>query len=233
MIDLGQDDKKMADFSLPSFLQMLEQEGANCTLTVAADHKSGAFFFKEGKLIDADYEDKAGMEAVYTLLSLRNPSFTLNPPQDRMKRINQPLARILLHTEEKDQQEDKEILPTEAKAVQGVPLFKQLIAKIVEIPSIKHYYLLDRKGKTIVRSSENQQLCNFIFYSLMTSLQMRKSLQVRGPQSIQIVMEDDEVLLILPGAGMIIGMLLNAKACIPDITSKIRTALRSPARKEK
>ena len=229
MIDLPQDDKKMMGFSLPSFLQMLESERASCTLTVTSAESSGKFFFQEGKLIDAGYQDKAGLHAVHALLALKNPTFNVGQPQDRMERITHPLARILLHSDGKDQQN----LPNETIAVKGVPLFRKLITKIIASPSIKHYYLLDRKGKTIVRSSENQQRCNFIFYSIMSSLQVRKSLGVRGPQHIQIIMEDDEVLLILPGAGIIIGLLLSAKASIPDIISKIRTTLRSPAKKEK
>ena len=44
--------------SLPSFLQMLEQERKSCTLIVNSEGRSGSFYFEDGELIDAVFDDR-------------------------------------------------------------------------------------------------------------------------------------------------------------------------------
>jgi hypothetical protein len=231
MIDPGQTDQKFLGVSLPSFLQLLEHEHSSCTLTVTSGERSGNFFFREGRLIDAGCEDKAGMEAVHVLLALRNPAFRVSALQDRMTRVNQSLARILLHAsmaEEGSPPPPAELpLPDAAKTH---PLLRRLVAEIMAVPEIRHYYLFNRQGKIVVRSSDNRQICNFIAYAVMSSLQMRQSLgcEVRGPHRIQVSLGTGESLLILPGVGLVVALLLDSKASAQAIASRIRAALRPP-----
>ena len=77
----------------------------------------------------------------------------------------------------------------------------------------------------VTQSSKNQKIGDFITYCIVSGIQIRKSLDVRGPHRIRLEMENDEVLLILPGAGMIIGLLLDEYASIQDITARLRPAL--------
>lgn len=223
--------------SLPSFLQLLEQERTSCTLTVSAGRRNGSFFFREGRLTDAVCEGKAGMEAVHLLMALDAPAFHVIAPQDRMTRISQSLSRILLHASAAADGEHR-VLPEEpplSEAVKAHPLLRRLVTEIMSIPEIRHYYLFNRQGKTVARSSDNRQICAFISYAVMSSLQMRQSLgdKVRGPQSIQAELATGELLLILPGAGLIIGLLTDGQASLPKISASIRAALlRVPERKE-
>jgi hypothetical protein len=226
---MPQVDQDFHGVSLPSLLQMLEQEQVSCTLTVSNNQRNGKFFFHEGQLIDAIFEDKAGLKAVSALLLLEHPSFQVLAAEDRMVRIKKSLARILLHASTGQEGVDNE----EAEPKHDNPHVQKLLTDILANPEIKHYYLLNRKGKVLARSSDNAHICNFISYALMSALQVRNSLgpEVKGPHSIQVVMETDEVLLLLPGAGMIIGLLLNEEAAIPGIIRKIRASL-GPPKKE-
>lgn len=221
--------------SLPSFLQLLEQERTSCTLAVSVGSRSGSFFFQEGRLTDAVCEGKAGMDAVHLLMALDAPAFQVSAPQDRMTRISQSLSRILLHASVDG---ERRVLPEEpplTEAVKAHPLLRRLVTEIMSIPEIRHYYLFNRQGKTVARSSDNRQICAFISYAVMSSLQMRQSLgdKVRGPQSIQAELATGELLLILPGAGLIIGLLADGKAPVAKISTSVRAALlRVPERKE-
>jgi hypothetical protein len=223
--------------SLASFLQLLEQERTSCTLAVSAGSRSGSFFFREGRLIDAVCEGKAGMAAVRLLLAMQGPSFRVAAPEDRMERVTQPLARILLHGPAADN--GGAALPggeaVIAEAVKAHPLLLRLIAEIMDLPAVRHYYLLNQKGKMIARSSDNRQLCNFISYAVMSSLQMRQSLggEVRGPHRIETALESGGTLLILPGSGLIIGLLLDRQAAVQEIAACVRAALRPQPEKER
>jgi len=227
-----QADGHIGGVSLASFLQMLEQERKNCTLKVASGNVRGSFFFEEGDLIDAECEDVVGQEAVYALLSLENPTFKVTDVEDRLHRITQPLAHLLLNAatriDEKKHEDGVNIMasgPAGAANVQANPAVKRVVETIMDISGVKHYYLLNRQGKMVTQSSKNQKIGDFITYCIVSGIQIRKSLDVRGPHRIRLEMENDEVLLILPGAGMIIGLLLDEYASIQDITARLRPAL--------
>lgn len=218
--------------SLASFLQMLEQERKSCTLRVASGKVSGSFFFEEGDLIDAECEDVVGQEAVYILLSIENPTFKVTEVEDRLHRITQPLAHLLLNAaaridEKKHENGTMKMQNGAAGAanIQAKPALKRLIETIVDIAGVKHYYLLNRQGKMIIQSSKNQKIGDFITYCIVSGIQIRKSLDVKGPHRIRLVMENNDVLLILPGAGMIVGLLLDEHASIADVTARLRPAL--------
>ncbi len=226
------EDGHIGGVSLASFLQMLEQERKNCTLIVASGKVSGSLYFEEGDLIDAECEDVVGQEAVYILLSLENPTFKVTEAEDRLHRITQPLAHLLLNAATRiDEERDKDgSMKTQnntpgAANVQANPALKKLIQTIIDIAGVKHYYLLNRQGKMITQSSKNQKIGDFITYCIISGIQIRKSLDAKGPHRIRLVMENNEVLLILPGAGMIIGLLLDEHASISDVTARLRPAL--------
>jgi hypothetical protein len=234
---MAQTDNRQADghiggVSLASFLQMLEQERKSCTLRVASGDVSGSFYFEEGDLIDAECEDIGGQEAVYILLALENPTFNVTDAEDRLHRITQPLAHLLLNAATRiDELNEEEAAPKMASkqggsvSAQANPALKKLIDTIVDIAGVKHYYLLNRQGKMITQSSKNQKIGDFITYCIVSGIQIRKSLDVRGPHRIKLVMNNGDILLVLPGAGMIIGLLLDEHASIADVTSRLRPAL--------
>ncbi len=229
---MAQTQGQIGGVSLASFLQMLEQERKSCTLQVISEDKNGNFFFEEGNLIDASCGDTVGHDAVYKLLSIKNPTFNVTEAQDRLHRIAQPLAHILLNAstridEEKFDQGKKKITPTLPSSIseKANPSLKRLIETIINIAGVKHYYLLNRQGKVITQSSKNKKIGDFITYCIVSGIQIRKSLQVKGPHRIRLVMENNDVLLILPGSGIIIGLLLDENASIADVTSRLRPAL--------
>ncbi len=224
--------------SLPSFLQMLEQERKSCTLVVSSGERTGSFYFEDGDLIDAVYQDQLGLEAAHSILLWDHPSFTVGMPDDRMRRIELPLAHILLDSakrmdEEKDDveesQRDWKGFQQDDSVIQSNPTLRQLIQTITEIPNIRHYYFLDRQGKLIIQSSRKQNLGDFITFCIVSGIQMRKILDAKGPNRIHLKLESGDVLLIVPGAGMIIGLLLEEHASVDEVTEKLRPAL---ARKE-
>ena len=77
----------------------------------------------------------------------------------------------------------------------------------------------------IAQSSKNQKIGDFITYCSVSGIQIRKSLDAKGLHRIRLVMDNNDVLLILPGAGMIIGLLLHEHASIADVTARLRPAL--------
>jgi predicted regulator of Ras-like GTPase activity (Roadblock/LC7/MglB family) len=107
------------------------------------------------------------------------------------------------------------------------PAAERVLAGIADIPSVKQYYLLSRKGTLIAQSQKNKRCSRFIAYSVKSGLRLRKSMGCRGPYSIQMVSENGDVLLILPGANMIIGLLLDQQASIPEVTADIHRLLRA------
>jgi len=229
---------RLGGVSLASFLQMLEQEKKSCTLVVHARDKSGSFYFDEGNLIDAECEGVVGMDAAHRLLAWRNPSFRVEAPEDRLRRIDQPLAHLLLNAAKRQDEEEitaeqsvtgNELNPLEAPGVKNNPTLQRLLATIVSLAEVKHYYLLSRQGKMLVQSSKNKKMPDFITYCVVSGIQMRKALDAKGPHRIRLVLENGDILLIIPGAGMIIGLLLDQDASVSEITAKLRPALSRPA----
>jgi hypothetical protein len=213
--------------SLSAFLQMLEQERTSCTVTVAAEHGgTGHFFFRAGKLIDADWDGKAGLKAAHDLLALQKTDFSVSAAEDRMARINQPLAKILMQTDAPMEV----MLPGEesfAEEVKDNARLRHLLTELTAMPTVKHYCLLNRKGKLAACSTENVQFSNLISYTVMCSLQVRKGLgsDAKGPSRIQMLLRSGDALLIQPGAGMIIGLMADGKTRLPELSAKIRALL--------
>jgi len=226
---------RIGGVSLASFLQMLEQERKTCTLVVESEDRSGRLYFNDGDLIDAECGEEVGQEAVYTLLTWQGPSFRVTEGEDRLQRITLPLAHILLQaaTRQDELQADKErevqapVLtnPLETPAVRNNPSLRRLVETILSIPEVRHFYLLNRQGKMITQSSKNTKIPDFITYSVVSGIQIRKALQVKGPHRIQLNLENGDMLLVFPGAGMIIGLQLSGKASVSSVTAKLRPVL--------
>jgi len=232
------DDKasgRIGGVSLASFLQMLEQERKSCILVVESDEQSGRLYFDEGDLIDAECGGDVGREAVYMLLTWDAPSFRVTEPEDRLRRITQPLAHLLLNAATlQDEREAEEKIkekqaapasPLEAPGVKNNPALRRLLETIISIPEVRHYYLLNRQGKMIAQSSKNTKIPDFITYTVVSGIQMRKALDVKGPHRIQLILDNGEVLLVFPGAGMIIGLQLNGEDSVSEVTARIRSVL--------
>jgi len=230
----GEQGVGLGGVSLSSFLQMLEQERKSCTLIVNSEGREGRFYFDRGDLMDAQFADEVGERAVYTILSWDRPTFLVIAPEDRMHRIQLPLAHILLNfakikDEDGHSAESDDVsaltLPGEDAAVLANPALKRLVQSIVAISGIKHYFLLNRQGQVITQSSRTLKLGDFITYCIVSGIQMRKALDVKGPNRIQLVMESGETLLIFPGAGMIIGLLLDELASVNEVADLLRPVL--------
>ncbi len=231
--------------SLASFLQMLEQERKSCTLVVNCEDRSGCFFFDGGVLVDACCDDQVGEEAAFSLLAWSNPSFSVTDPEDRLQRIRQPLAHLLLaaatrHDERKfeEQQQGQQATGTAGPArqeeeerprvmadIQGNAVLRRLVESIIAIPSVKHYYILNRQGKVITQSSRNRKVGDFITYCVVSGIQMRKVLNVKGPHRIHMVLDNGDSMLIVPGGGMIIGLLLDENGSAAEVTAGLRQAI--------
>lgn len=221
--------------SLPSFLQMLEQERKSCTLTVSAEGRTGYFYFEDGELIDAVSGEQLGMDAAHSILLWSNPTFTVAMPEDRMRRIHRPLAHILLDSakrmdEERCDEEEPQSAPQEYQLddsiIRSDPVLQKLVETISAIPGVRHFYFLDRQGKVIAQSSRKQKLGDFITYCIVSGIQMRKILNAKGPNRIHLNLGNGETLLIIPGAGMIIGLLLDEFAAVDDVAEQLRPALK-------
>lgn len=231
----GQGGAGLGGVSLSSFLQMLEQDRKSCTLIVNSEGREGRFYFEHGELMDAQFAEEVGERAVYMILSWSHPTFNVTGPEDRMHRIRLPLAHILLNFAKK---KDEEGHPAEEDAgstqpfredaaVLADPAVKRLIQTIVGIAGVKHYYLLNRQGQVITQSSRTLKLGDFITYCIVSGIQMRKVLGARGPNRIQLLLESGDTLLILPGASMIIGLLLDELASPGEVADHLRPVLTS------
>ncbi len=230
----GQQGASFGGVSLPSFLQMLEQERKSCTLIVSSEGRTGSFYFEDGELYDAMFEDQLGMAAAHSILLWNNPTFIVGMPEDKMRRIQRPLAHILLDSAKRMDEENGDAEESISSAhsfqaddsiIQADPLLQKLVETITSIPGVHHYYFLDRQGKVITQSSRKQKLGDFITYCIVSGIQMRKILEAKGPNRIHLNLDSGETLLIIPGAGMIIGLLLDEFASVNDVTEQLRPAL--------
>ncbi len=238
--DGTQNGSSFQGISLESFLQMLEHERKSCTIDVQSEDVKGSFFFQEGELIDAECGQQRGIDAAYGLLALKDPVFKVSNAMDRMRRIEDPLPRILLtaasRSDEGNDEPKEKIMrnkPAGDAVVQKNPVLKQLISAITDIQGVKHYYLLNRQGKLITQSSLNKKVGDFIAYAIISGIQMRKHLDARGPHLIKMIMENGEVLLIIPGAGFIIGLLIESEVSTEEVTKEIRSVIAQLTRKKK
>ncbi len=213
--------------SLTSFLQMLEQDQKSCTLLVKSGKREGSFFFDEGILVDAEHNELVGLEAAHAIFAWRKTKFKIGPAQDeRPQRIEQSLTNVLLtaaHQQDEDGIEDDDFDEEEAENPE-----EQLGLTISEITGVVDYYLLNSRGKVIAQSNQNQTIPDFITYCIMCGVQIRKTLDAKGPNRILLIMADTSQLLISSaGSGMIIGVILAPNTSVDDVAKQIAQAVKA------
>lgn len=93
--------------SLSSFLQLLELDKKDCTLTIKAGSKSGTMFFNDGELLDARHGAVRGSEAAYVIVSWKNVEISIDnkcPVTER--KITESLGFILLEGSRRKDEND-------------------------------------------------------------------------------------------------------------------------------
>jgi hypothetical protein len=228
-------DNSVPGLSLTSFLQILEQEQKTCSLHVSTDKDKGVLYFQNGEIIDAKNDSFYGEEALFSILKWKNTHLKIADAEKRKRRINKSLTHILLRSADQQDSASTSDSKTNVTAENGPlnPLLAQLISIIKKNPGIQHYYLLNRKGITITQSSKNQKMGNFIAYAVITGAQIKNNLNVKGPSRIVLTLNSGQNLLIFPGAGIIIGLLLKENISVDDVFIQIRSNLQNnltPAR---
>jgi CheY-like chemotaxis protein len=83
--------------SLPSFLNLIEQERKTCTLRVREGKKDGYFYFLEGELIEIETGTCRGIEAALRILEWADPMITIVNycRKKRQKTIFSPISEII------------------------------------------------------------------------------------------------------------------------------------------
>ncbi len=216
--------------SIASFLQMLEQESHTCCVHVLSEDKKGLLYFDDGILIDAEHDDLSGEKAAYTIVSWESPSIALNETSVRPRKIELSLGHILLNaaqqhdelTEPMTSKHSIKYLSNEAKTDKDI---QNSVNCLSAIEGIRYFYLLNKTGKIVVHSAPNSELGELLIYCIITSSNLRKSLNVKSPRRIHMQMKDGSSLLIIPRSGIIIGMILEEHSTIEEIASQIRTGL--------
>ncbi len=219
--------------SLPSLLQMLEQEQKSCVLCVEAGDKHGKLFIQDGDLIDCEYGDIVGRDGADILLSLENPVLLLEDGENRKRRIDCSLGHILFDfaTRQNEYLGKQAVKGTACSAGSSrkeggaISDKRQLLDVIASVSEIKKYCLLNRRGKVIASSFQDKIIADYITSCVVVGIKMRRTLAVRGLHSIQVIMDNNEMLLILSGAGMICGLQLSGDALVAKVVVKLRPVL--------
>jgi hypothetical protein len=88
------------DYSLPGLIKMLHGQRKTGRLQIDYAESPAAFYFEDGRLVDARIGDLRGLEAVYLALSLVGASFNFNPlikpPERTVRDGEQKLIQGLL-----------------------------------------------------------------------------------------------------------------------------------------
>jgi hypothetical protein len=88
------------DYSLPGLFKMLHGQRKTGRLQIDYAEAPAAFYFEDGRLVDARIGDLRGLEAVYLALSLAGASFNFNPlikpPERTVEEREQKLIEGLL-----------------------------------------------------------------------------------------------------------------------------------------
>lgn len=215
---------------MTSFLQLLEMERKSCTIVVTRGYKKGHLYLKEGQMVDAEYLGIYGLEAAYVIIAWEDSEFRLAEEQERNHRITHSLGHIILSASAKS---DEEKLVRSAKAPRKEQKtgpdknrgFADLVKSIQSIPGVKHYYLLNRQGKMITQSTQNRKIGDFIAYCIVSGMQMREVLEAGRLNHIKIRLADSNILLIVHGGGMNIGLLLKEDTSLSEVFSSLRQAV--------
>ncbi len=96
-------------FSLDSIIQTVSMEKKTCTLYIHKGSKTGAIFFRNGELLDAEIDNKMGQNAVNEMFDWHNVELEIIPGSNRIqKKIEGTLFSILMEAYiNKDEAKDK------------------------------------------------------------------------------------------------------------------------------
>ncbi len=215
--------------SIGSFLQMLEQERHSCKVRVQSDTKLGSLYLKNGDLIDAKHGQLRGIKAAYTIVSWKNSSIMLSKTASRSRQIKHSLGYILLNAaKQQDEQVETITRPiiTRSSNKPGNHLdFHKIIKVLKSIAAIRYFYLINRAGKIVTHSAPNSTLGELFIYCVIASSNLSKPLQTTPPSRIHIQLKDGSSLLMLPKAGKILGLILEAHSSATEVSSQISAAL--------
>jgi hypothetical protein len=113
------------------------------------------------------------------------------------------------------------------KDAESDPGFREMINAINEIAAIRCFCLLNKAGKIIVRSDSCADVGELIVYFIISCVNMRQSLHVKALLRIQLKMKDGTVLLIMPCAGKIIGVIIDSDSSVDEVAVQVRSVLLS------
>lgn len=114
------------NISVPTFIQLLEQERRTCSIRVASGDDSAVLHFVDGDLIDAEAGELNGMAAAYEVVGWPDADIEiLRYRNHRERRIDQPLRAILLdgsrlNDERRRSQEDADAAARVAEALTSI-----------------------------------------------------------------------------------------------------------------
>ena len=85
--------------NLSSFLQLIDIEGKNCTLTVRSHGNVGYLYFRNGELMTAETDGERGEQAALSIISWNNSIIEISDKCQKNKReIEKPLMQILMES---------------------------------------------------------------------------------------------------------------------------------------
>lgn len=225
-------DEPFQAIAVSSFLQMLEQEASSCTVVVQAGSRTGTLFLEDGELIDAEFENVSGIDAAYKIICWEDASIALQDATSRPRVIESSLSMIILNAacqmDEIDGTDETMTTPTITYAIKASatdPDYQATVEALTQINAIQAFFLLNKSGKVAVYSAANAAIGELIIYCIVTCSNLKKSIGVKVLKRIHLQMEDGSSLLILPLAGKIIGMILNAESSADEVVNQIQTAL--------
>jgi CheY-like chemotaxis protein len=87
---------RLSGISLPSFMQLIEQERRTCTLAVKYRRESGYLYFRNGDLLDAETESSSGMDAAFAMAGWGLSIISVAPRCQKNTRVIQiPVSSII------------------------------------------------------------------------------------------------------------------------------------------
>ncbi|PID74472.1 MAG: hypothetical protein CSA20_05025 [Deltaproteobacteria bacterium] len=212
--------------SLASFLQILGQERKSCSLIVAQGKREGYLFFNNGDLIDAEYAEKTGIDAAFSILSWEEPAFSLGEASARAVTIVEPLERVILTAAaRKDENPDRSV-PDRRETSPNKnlpPALEAFVVHLTKLPGLQAYYLLDKKGRVVAQSRQQATLSDFIAYTLVNAVQMQNVLQAGSLRTLKIALSDDSILLIIPAGAVSVALILPKETAVADVFSFLKS----------
>lgn len=110
-------------------------------------------------------------------------------------------------------------------AAEQDPTYQKPLQILSGIESIQTFFLLNMSGKVAVHSAPSIDLGELIIYTIVACSKLKKTVEAKALKRIQMQMTDNTTLLILPVAGIIIGLFLEPETITDDVVSQIQLGL--------